>query len=217
MSIGDQEKVIKDFGLFSLSLFSVLYAVISGAQLLAKELMRKTLYNILSKSVTRTEFIAGKFLGLFLSAALLLLLMAVVLSAFTALFEGKVDLHMGYAYLHILFELFIVCAASIFFSSLVVTPALSGLFAFALFLAGRSAGFLDYFLESEKSNALLEYLIPGLQILLPQLERLSVSDAVVYGASIPVGQVCWSFIYTISYSLVLFLLATILFQRRDFN
>ena len=46
VTIGDQEKVIKDFGLFALSLFSVLYAVISGSLLLAKELQRKTLYNL---------------------------------------------------------------------------------------------------------------------------------------------------------------------------
>jgi len=41
VTIGDQVKVIKDFGLFAISLFSAAYAVISGSALLSKELSKK--------------------------------------------------------------------------------------------------------------------------------------------------------------------------------
>ena len=57
VSVGDQLLVVKDFGLFSVSFSAVVFAVITGASLLHKELERKTVFNILSKPVNRSEFV----------------------------------------------------------------------------------------------------------------------------------------------------------------
>ncbi|MCC6953509.1 MAG: ABC transporter permease subunit, partial [Deltaproteobacteria bacterium] len=59
VSVGSQIKVIKDFGLFSLSIFGAIVAVAIGVNLLNKELKQKTIYNILSKPVERWQFIVG--------------------------------------------------------------------------------------------------------------------------------------------------------------
>ncbi|MCI5066079.1 ABC transporter permease [bacterium] len=215
VTIGDQVRVMKDFGLFSLSLFSVLYCVISGSTLLHKELAKKTILTILARPVRRWEFLAGKFFGMFFTAVVLLLLMATGLSIFLYLFEGSFDQRMLLAYYHIGLELLIVCAAVIFFSSIVVTPMLIGLFSFGIFLAGRSLDLLLYFLDEEIVVGFGATVIQAMYWSLPHLNSIHVSDALVYDVPLSELHTVWGTVYSVTYSLFLFLIAQKLFQRRE--
>ena len=217
VTIGDQVIVIKDFGLMSISLFSVAFAVISGSALLYKELSKKTVYNILAKPVSRAQFVLGKYLGMYVTVGVMAALMGIGLSIFVLLFEGKADLNMFYAYFFILLELLIVCAAAIFFSSIVVTPMLSGLFTFGIFLAGRSATQMLYFISPENGESLGSVVLQTLCWILPRLDMLNIGNDLVYGASISKDHLMWSIVYAVGYSGILLILSTAIFKRREFN
>ncbi len=218
VTIGDQSMVIKDFGLFSISLFSAAFAVIAGASLLHKELSLKTVFNILAKPVQRWQFLAGKFLGMFLTTLLMIGIMGVLLLAFVFLFERTVDIRLLVSLIYISFEMVIVCAAAIFFSSLVVTPALSGLFTFGFFLAGRSVEYVLYFVKEGMAVGWKAYVLQALYYVLPQLTALNVSSDVVFdGASLlTMARLLWSLLYVVSYACVLLGLASLAFRRREF-
>ena len=218
VTIGDQMKVIKDFGLFSISLFSVAYVVIAGSTLLNKELARKTIYNILGKAVRRSEFIAGKYLGMLFTAATLVLLMSTGLAIYLYFFEEKIDYLIFYNALFLSFELVIICAAVILFSSIVVTPVLSGLFSFAIFLAGRSSEYLSYFIQ-EGLQGSGKIILESLQYVLPNLDKLNVANDVVSGniSGLEIQNILWSALYSISYAAVLLIIANAIFSRREFN
>ena len=216
VTIGDQVMVIKDFGLMSISLFSVAFAVISGSTLLYKELSKKTVYNILAKPVSRAQFVLGKYLGMYVTVAVLASLMGLGLSLFVSMFEGRADMLLFEAYFYILLELLIVCAAAMFFSSIVVTPMLSGLFTFGVFLAGRSAAQMLYFV-SPQSDSLGATAIRFLCSILPRLDILNVGNDLVYGASISKDHLLWAVLYALAYSGVLLILASVIFKRREFN
>ena len=145
VTIGGELSVVKDFGLFSLSLFGTLLAVTSGVNLLNKEIQRKTIYNILSKPVARWQFIIGKFLGLCLTIFPLntLLILGVVALCFSL--EGRLDLMLLVPYLFSLLEVTVIAAVVIFFSSFITTPTLVGILAFATYLAGHSIQYLQHF------------------------------------------------------------------------
>jgi ABC-type transport system involved in multi-copper enzyme maturation permease subunit len=219
VTIGDQVKVIKDFGLFGISLFSVAYVVIAGATLLQKELARKTIHNILSKAVFRSEFVTGKYLGLLLTAVFLALVMSLGLMAYLYFFEKKFDILILYACVYIIFELIIICAASIFFSSIVVTPVLSGIFTFCIFLAGRSSQYLSYFIDHKNVQGFGEYVLKGMHVAIPNLDRLNVVNDVV-GTNLSAfssEKFIWSSVYALSYAAILLIFANIIFNRREFN
>jgi ABC-type transport system involved in multi-copper enzyme maturation permease subunit len=217
VTIGDQVKVIKDFGLFSISLFTVLYASISGAALLFKELSRKTIYNILAKPVERWEFVVGKYCGMLLTAATMLSLMGLALSVFVAAFEGRFDLLLFQGYVQMLLQLMVVCASAIFFSSIVVTPMLSGAFTFGLFLAARSTEYLLYFIREGQASGAMATILRALYAILPPLDKVEVSNQIVYGIEVPLSHTVWSAAVCFGYSGVLLVLAVIFFSRRDFN
>lgn len=75
LSLDQQQRVVRDVGLASISLFSVLVAIFLGSSLLYKEIERKTLYVILPKPIHRWEFLVGKFFGISLTGAIFVLLM----------------------------------------------------------------------------------------------------------------------------------------------
>ena len=67
LSLEQQERVVMDLGLASISFFGVVIAVFLGSSLLYKEIEKKTLYVILPKPIHRWEFLVGKFLGIVLT------------------------------------------------------------------------------------------------------------------------------------------------------
>ena len=64
MTAGQDLKIIKDLGLAALSIFGLLIAVFIGIGLVSKEVEKKSVFALLTKPVTRTQFILGKYLGL---------------------------------------------------------------------------------------------------------------------------------------------------------
>lgn len=216
VTIGDQALVMRDFGLFGISLFTCLYVVLAGASLLHQELVRRTIFNILAKPVRRSEFIVGKYLGLLGTSSFLLLLMTALLSAILFLLEGDVDWPLLVACGYIWLQLVIICAAAIFFSGIVVTPLLSGAFTFGFFLAGRSVNYLLYYLNEGEVGGLSTSLLKGVYVLLPHLAALDISSSAVYGLTPSSSVFLWGWLYACGYSGVLLIVTIVLFQRREF-
>lgn len=216
VTIGDQIKVIKDFGLFSLSFFGAIITVVSGVSLLNKELKQKTIYNILSKPVHRWQFIVGKHFGLTITVGLLVSLMGLALIAIVGLYEGQLDLLLFQGLLFSLLEVMVVAAIVIFFSSIVVTTTLTGLFTLGTYLAGRSINYLTFFLSDEDpSQAGVRGLITLADWILPDLSLFNFNDAIVYGNSVSISNLAYAVCYGICYSTVLLILAALIFSRRE--
>ncbi|MCB9707954.1 MAG: ABC transporter permease [Myxococcales bacterium] len=78
LSLNQQQRVVRDIGIASISLFSVLVAIFLGSSLLYKEIERKTLYIILPKPIARYEFLLGKYLGISLTAGVFVAIMGAI-------------------------------------------------------------------------------------------------------------------------------------------
>ena len=88
LSLNQQARVVRDVGLASISLFSVIIAVFLGSSLLYKEIERKTLYVILPKPIRRWEFLVGKYLGIALTALVFIAIMGSIQIWVTAVSAG---------------------------------------------------------------------------------------------------------------------------------
>lgn len=217
VTIGDQIKVIKDFGLMSISFFTVCYAIIAGATLLFKELQRKTIYNILSKAVTRSEFILGKQLGLMLTSWMMISLMSLALFVYLFAISGNCDFSIFIASAYCMLELTVISAAVIFFSCITVTTALTGIFSFSIFIAGRSINYIQDFINSENLANSSKTMLELIYYSLPHLDQLNVANNLVYDIFLPWQHFCYSAIYCFAYASVLLVVSCVFFERRDFN
>lgn len=64
MSVRQEARIVADLGSASISLLSVLTAIILGATSLYRELELKTVFPILTRRLRRHEYVVGKFLGI---------------------------------------------------------------------------------------------------------------------------------------------------------
>ncbi len=86
MSLGrDRAEVVAVLTSASVSLFSVVGAIVLGASLLYKDLERKTAYPILARPIHRSELVVGKHLGLVATVAVFGCLDGALALALTAL------------------------------------------------------------------------------------------------------------------------------------
>lgn len=214
VSVGPRMKFVKDFSLMSISLFGVVIAVVLGVNLLHKEIGRKTIYNVLSKPIDRWEFVLGKYLGLLATTALVVMGMCALLMAGLAMLEGRIDWGLAAAALATVLELAILTAAAIFFSAIVVTPTLAGLFTAALFVSGRSAVYLRHALYGEISPA-VDRAMDVLYWVVPHLNRFNVADQVVYADTLDPAYFAWLAAYSVGYTSALLIVAMLIFERRD--
>jgi ABC-type transport system involved in multi-copper enzyme maturation permease subunit len=64
MSVRNEMRIVADIGAASISLFSVLTAIVLGATSLYRELELKTVFPILTRKLRRHEYVVGKYLGI---------------------------------------------------------------------------------------------------------------------------------------------------------
>ena len=139
ISVGVEQIILITLGLTSISVFGLLIAIFIGIGLVSKEIERRTIYNILSKPVSRVEFILGKYLGLLLT---LFVNTAIMTGGFyVALFYQKRalaldDLTFLGAVYFILLQLAIVVGIAVVFSC-ISTPVLSAVYTFCLYVIGN--------------------------------------------------------------------------------
>ena len=77
LSYVEGDRILQDIGMASVRLFGVAIAILVGINLIHREVDRRTVYTILSKPLSRGEFLLGKFLGLTLTIWLQMAIMGV--------------------------------------------------------------------------------------------------------------------------------------------
>jgi ABC-type transport system involved in multi-copper enzyme maturation permease subunit len=215
LSVGGEEKIIKDLGLACISIFGTLIAIFLGIGLVSKEIDKRTIHTVISKPIRRHHFILGKYLGLTLTLLVNVVLMALGLLGLAYVWEGLVSPRLLLAVLFIFFQLMLVTALALLFSTF-STPTLSAIFTLCLFIAGHLSADLRVF-AVRVGSGFIKGLAEALYFLLPNLSRLTLTDQVVHGLPIDPATTALSSFYALLYTSAVILGAVVIFQRRDFR
>ena len=215
LTIGDMEKVLKDVGLASINFFCVLIAVFTGINLVYKEIEKKTIYNIVSKPISRSTFIIGKFFGLAYTLLVALVSMAFIFFFFLFISTGEFDSRILLYFALLYMELLIITAISLLFSSF-STPILSSIFTISLYLIGQvmwTFNLFTRFLKTpfEKIVAYFFYYI------LPNLDKFNIKHAVVMKTGIDSYQVLNAALYAVVYITAILILTVLIFNKKEFK
>lgn len=216
MTLGERLKIILDVSLAAMSVFGLLIAIFVGIGLVHKEIQRRTVYTLLAKPIARWRFVVGKYLGLMLVIAINSLLMTAALIGLMAAFS-ETGVYWGVltAVLLIIVELMVVTAVAVLFSTF-STPTLSAMFTLGVWLIGRFSSDLMVFANKSESRP-LRLVVTAVHFLLPNLEKFDVKHLVVYAMPIEPAYVLATAAYGALYILFLIVLASVVFERREFK
>jgi pimeloyl-ACP methyl ester carboxylesterase len=64
LALGEGRRLTVDLGLSGISLLGLLIVLLVGTSLVAKEVERRTIYNLLSRPIRRSSYLLGKWIGL---------------------------------------------------------------------------------------------------------------------------------------------------------
>jgi ABC-type transport system involved in multi-copper enzyme maturation permease subunit len=224
LTLGNEEKVIVDLGLSSISVFGMLISIFIGIGLVYKELEKKTVYALLSKPVHRYELVLGKYLGLLFTILINLAIMTAGLEI-ALLYAGRSG---AAAYIRIIpaaylifLSLALVTALALLFSTF-STPVLSAAFTFLLWIAGHFGSDLLNFGALTKS-APVQWICRVFYYVLPNLSNFnwidsrSILRSGPFSQAIDLSSIAWASLYCVLYCAIVVLLSVSIFMRRDFK
>jgi ABC-type transport system involved in multi-copper enzyme maturation permease subunit len=228
LTAGQDVKIIKDLGLAATTIFGLFIAIFIGIGLVSKEVERRSIYSLLSKPISRPQFIVGKYAGLVLTLAVNVAVMTValfvVLGYMTYLTEPRLrsawdapglDPRLLTAILLIFLQLMIVTAVALFFSTF-STPILSAALTFGLFIVGQFNADLKNFDKIVESQPAV-WLARGVYHIIPDFSAFDVKTEVVHGLPVSAGYIGTTVIYGFAYIAALLVVSVLIFSRRDFK
>ncbi len=212
ISAGEEAKITLDFGLGMIHIFGILITLFVGTQMIAKEMQGNMIMILLSKPMSRGQFLIGKFLGL---SAILFLLTAIMGGIFFFLVPFSWDIILVFAGMYVSFLLLL--ALALFFSAF-LSPLLAMFSALLMWILGNITdefwGFVQH--AQEHISAAFYWVGWGSYHFLPNFANLNLKNAVTYGLEISAGEI--STIFTVSIAYIIFLLAmsVLIFQKKEF-
>jgi ABC-type transport system involved in multi-copper enzyme maturation permease subunit len=221
LALGADDRIIKQIGLAAINFFGILLTVFVGVNLVYDELNNRTIYTIIAAGVTRNQFLMGKFLGLFLTIVINVLIMAFLLCLLIWFWpQSVVTPSLILAVYLMLFEFMIISAFAILFSSF-STPVLSAVLTVMCWVIGRmSEDLLEWSRQLFEDGAVfIANLLMVIYYVVPNLAIFNIQNQVVYREDI--GAIGYAFLlypfFAIGYAGILLVLATFSFARRDFK
>jgi ABC-type transport system involved in multi-copper enzyme maturation permease subunit len=214
-SMYQQAKVIKDVGLSAMSIFGLLIAIFIGIRLMVQELEQKTIYIIASKPIHRWEIICGKYLGLSITLALNVILMTIAFWFANFMVEGIIDFDLIPAIILIYVEILLIVCFSIFFSSF-ISPTLSALATLIVFIGGHLSEILRDFVQVYPDRG-YHWLLKIIYYIVPNLENLNLKLVAVEHIPQSPYVLRDGIIYGLAYILVLLLITSVIFEKKDFK
>lgn len=206
--------MIKSFGLTGIFFFNALIAIFLGTTSFFKDIDRKIAYFILSKPVSRAQFLLGKFLGLCL---VLLLTSAILAVGYLSLiayehggFNGLGLLAIGMQYLEMAIFIAFAIFVSTFSSSLLSIVYTSG-----VFFLGNVIGQLVADAKQIGIGGVKLFLVKVLYYVFPNLEKFDARSLAIHVVAMPFAEFWLALAYAVAYIALLLFAAIWIFERKE--
>ncbi|CAN5683096.1 ABC transporter permease subunit [soil metagenome] len=231
-TFGEDIKMYKDTGLTAITFAALLLALLSSSSAVAEEIEGKTAVTLLSKPVTRRQFILGKFLGIELAVLALFVILGTLFAlgvAYKYVYDlregagGRIDTAMQMGHVKQVLpglvlgfmEVTVLTAISVAISTRM--PMLVNLIVvIAIFFLGHMTPVLVQQSVAIGASELVQFMAQLFQWILPNLEFFNAGPAISTGVVISwTGYVLPALGYCVLYSGAALLFAFLLFETRD--
>jgi len=214
ISLGQEARMMKDFGLVAVTGFGLIVAVFAAGSLVRKEVEKRTVFVLFSKPVGRMEFIFGKFAGLAATVVIVILGMGLFLFLLTWLVAGDLAGGVILATLLIYVEVLTIMAVTVFFSTF-TSALLASVLGVCVFIAGQlSHNVLS--LSRLGHSAPIKALSWLIWVLIPNFPAVDIKGAVVGEGAVHWGSIALWVAYLAAYMTAVLLLAGWIFRRKEF-
>jgi len=200
LSLGEDLRITKDFGLASIYLFSIILAIFFGSQSINRELNDRTYHLVILRPVSSAQFILGKFVGLLFGIGLSALIMQLLYLAVVGLQHGGFDLISFYQFFLLIFEVGVVLSLSLLLS-VIGTQLSATILSILLIFIGHSLEMIKH--AADKGGLIAKGIGNILYYFLPNLEKFNLRNSISYGVRPQPNLIFLALIYGVAFSVIL--------------
>lgn len=213
----DQEiRVILDLGVAGIEMFTFLSAAFIAVRLILTEMEEKTIYLLLSRPLTRTTYLLGRFFGILSITAVYIIIMTLSLTLMLLAKGWTFNFFIIGIGISILLKVLIVISFSIFLSLISTSSTSSFISIFFLWGLGHFAEELKYLNHLLKEAGIrITLLIRGIYYIIPNFSRLNYKDTFHIQQDAVLPYFLWAGGYAILYSSVILILAILIFKKKE--
>ena len=209
----EELKIIQDTSLGIIRFFGMLITVFITAGLVPREIERRTITTILSKPVSRTQFLFGKFCGALYSVFVNVAIMSAILLLIIYLKAKTFNPEIIKALVLISMEFVVLCSITLCVST-IGSEIFNIVFGIQIYIIGHLTNYLQH-IAGRLDNIGMKTLLWCLYTLLPNFENFNVQNAIVLGAKVSLKYMSRAISYGIIYSVIMLTLSYLLFAERE--
>tara|TARA_X000000950_G_scaffold247989_1_gene306726 strand:- start:2139 stop:2744 length:606 start_codon:yes stop_codon:yes gene_type:complete len=198
-----------------ISVANIVICIFLGVRLLYSEVENRTLYMILSRPVSRTEFYLGKFLGLAFCVLAINLILSLQTLFTYKLYGGAFDQLIPWALVFNYLEGILILSFVILFS-IITTNVAAVLYGVSILIMGHAVPNLLE-INYVKNIPELFWFVEKIGYILPDLVRINIKDHLLYGQGIDINYLVFSLLYIISYIALICFITARVFAKKDLN
>ncbi len=215
LAMGEGRRLALDLGLTAISLLGLLAVLLVGTSLVAKEVERRTIYNLLSRPITRPAYLVGKWAGLSAALWTMAALLGTALWLVMALRGAPAIAGPLFEAVYLAgLELTVITALAVLFSAL-STPVLSALYTLGFFLIGQWSYDLRLFATHLPKG--MDAVLITVANLVPNLPLFNMRTLAAEGHGAPLLQLGLATLYAGVYVACVLCLAAAAFESREFK
>lgn len=220
LSLSEQAKVIRDFGVWLIELAWIVLVVFFWANVLQQEISQNTIFLLASKNIKRSNIILGKFFGFSGIIVLFVACMSILFCLITRMYHIPFEPIYIVALLGIVIKLEVLLWLCLLFASF-VSPFVALGSSLILYFLSHILSFVVYYttvLKKDMFHPFFTGIMKGFYYILPNFTALSVNDFF----DVPfVWNVLWqSFgfgvLFHVLYLVIILFLAVQIFNKKQF-
>ncbi len=211
---GVQIKILKDLCMTCILFGGAALAIALGSTGVPNDIESRTIHPLIARPLTRVQYLAGKFLGTFITVSLGVIAMAFAFGILILMYQHGLDSALGLAVLFTLIEVAIIAAIATTISTF-ASPAITTVLTFMTYLAGTiKIGYIGGLIDKSQTG-LGKGLYKLIYHTLPNLECFNLKSALVHNDIIPVGYLCQVAIYGVCYVVFMLAVGAMYFANRE--
>jgi len=222
-------KVAVDIALSAVSFSGLLLVLFVGINLLAKDLDRKTIYMVLAKPISRSQYLIGKFFGVILLITVCLCILSCFAAASLLLIKFGHPAYfqrfswplVGLSFFFTTLMLMLVSALSFLFASFTSTSFLTFILTIISYIIGMSLNDVKALVEAPQAvgitvSPVTVKVVQAAYYIFPNLSFFDIKIQAAHGLSVPASYVFGIVAYSIIYSAIVLTLACLIFRKKEF-
>ncbi len=209
----EELKIIQDTSLGIMRFMGMLITVFITGGLLPREVDKRTVTTILSKPVSRIQFLFGKFFGALYSIFTNMIIMSVMLILIIYVKAGVFNPDILKAFVLMAMEFIVLCSITLCVST-IASEIFNIIFGILIFIIGHLTNYLQH-LADRFDSIIMKTVLLTFYTILPNFENFNIQDAIVLGTKVSMQYVGKVISYGVLYTAIMLLLGCLFFAERE--